>query len=157
MPASNRCLILARASQPVPSQPVAAETGSKTPSASVDRVILEGDIPVEVNGEHVYHGTEIAARKAETGPFLVAGVLGDVSYDCMAGQCPGGSVWVLMDPSVVGSTGIPLLVAGGIWVPAGVPRWAGDLVLLHVRQYDAICPWGGFCDSALLVEAAIAD
>jgi len=135
---------------PTTGQPVASPTAP--PTAPLVR--YTNGIAVEINGERVYHGDDITARKSQPGSFLVAGTLATVIYDCMAGHCPASTVWVLADPSNTSESEV-LLVPGGVWVPVDVPTWPGNVVVLRVRAYDAACPWAEFCAGTLLVESAV--
>jgi hypothetical protein len=139
-----------------------AASSSQSPSAapSVPPVRYTNGFPAEIHGERVYRGDEIATRKAEPGSFLVTGTLTAASLDCFVGECPpNSSMWFLSGPSSTSehSLGVPLLAAGAIWWPVDVPQWAGNLVVLRVRAYDAACPWDQFCASSLLVESVVGE
>jgi hypothetical protein len=136
---------------------VAATRQPPTAIPTAPHIRFSNGAPVEIDGELVYHGSEIEARKAETGSFLVIGTLNSGIYDCMIGHCPASTVWFLSDPSGQTSLQLPLLTAGQAWAPDDAPRWPGGLVVLRVRAYDATCPWDGYCATGLLVEAAIGE
>lgn len=136
---------------PVPSEPLGnpSQGPSMTPS-----VVYEGGVPVSINGEPVFAGSDIGSAMAVDGrSFLVTGLIVAVSYDCVAGMCPGGG-WILQDPTGedVGGPGYFLLAMDGVWSPPSNVHWPGDLVVLRVRAYDQPCPWPSFCGGALLVE-----
>lgn len=140
---------------PVPSEPVGdpSQGPSRQPTvAFLDRVL------VSLDDEPVLAGSAIRSALLDRPgtSFLVTGVVGTVIFDCEVGGCPESTVWVLGPPGAQRGgdpePGLVLLVGGGTWSPPSDERWAGDLIVLRVRAYDQPCPWGSFCDGALLVE-----
>ena len=131
---------------------------SSSPTASAmatPSVSIENGLPVSIAGERVYHGDAIIDRRMQGGSFLVTGRLAPTVFDCRSGSCPGGTVWMLVDPTSSKPTVLPLLSGGKVWTPDETARWEGNLVVLRVHAYQETCPWNTFCEGALLVEEAV--